>query len=357
MAQASIFATSGAPNAMALVRCGDRRLAVVASSSAALLDVIDLDSDDRATRSVALPIGSSPWDVAIVDTAAGMRAVVALYDRHELALVDVCAATPFVVDTCASTRVLTLEPPRTVGGRTVASMPLQNPQGVATSSTAAGATAFVVWGNVLSVAFGDEAMQTGPGVLGAYRIVDDAFVLDMEIDLPCDNPGGIVVDGDTVHVACTGRYRDGVDGFARASQGGLVSIDVDTLTVRDAIAFDHSPLAVTIDADSIVVGDALDGGMRRYDAALVEQADVGAQEEIASIFALTHVDDVLVAARFEDAVVADPFGAAHTTSVQTGSTLRGAIDVAAFDDDDDVFILFSLSAELQRLSRTAVLAP
>lgn len=341
--------TGTSPNAVALTRCGNRGVALVAASGEARLDVIDLRSGDAA--SAVFAVGSNPWDVAVVDTVSGPRAVVSLYGTHELALVDPCAAPPAVLQTIGDDEPIVVNPATTADdGTVITSMTPRNAQAVAVADD----VVWLAWTNIIEFVLGDQPMQTGPGLLSRFRLVDDLLVADGRTILPCENPAAINADSARIVVACTGRYKNSSTGFARASDGALVVVDANSLDLVAAVDLDASPVSLLVHGGDIIVGDALDGTVTRFDTELVQQQQTPTSTGIESVFALDVVDNVVVAAVYgaSDILLVDPFGAAARQPVIAG-TARGVVDLV--HDDSDFFILMSISAQLLRRAHADVL--
>ena len=347
------IATGSVPNALALTTCGDRRVAVVAVSGGARVNVIDLD--DGSADSHEFAVGSNPWDVVIADTAVGPRAIVSLYGTAAVALVDPCSAPPTQLHTIGDDVAMAVEPAVTNrAGDVVTSMLPANPQALAV----AGDVVWLAWTNIIDLAVDDEPMRTGPGLLSRFRIDNDHFVDDGRVVLPCDNPAAIAVDDRRVVVSCTGRYGRSGDGHTRASDGAIVVVDPASLAVVDHVELEASPVSLRLHDGDIVVGDALDGTVRRFDAALLQQQSTGASADIESVFALDVVDGVVVAAGFgaRDFVLVDPFGANRRVDIAP-TRGRGIVDMVSDGDDGDIFLLMTLSSEIVRLPREEVATP
>lgn len=341
--------TGAVPNAVVLVACDDRRVAVVAASIGARIDLIDTDTG--VATSLLLPPGSNPWDVAVIAAIDGPRAIVSLYGDDALVLFDPCSTDPEVLQTSGRDTPIAV-----VDDREIDEMLPRTPQAVAVGHDDQGAAIWLAWTNIIAVAHGHDPMRTGPGLLTRLRLVNDRLVDDGSVVLPCKNPAALAVadqsDRGGVVVACSGVFKNGINGYERASRGAVVVVD-SALDIVAAVDVDAAPASIVFHGGEIVVGDALDGTVARFDAALVEQQRTVKADGIATVFALDVVDGILVAGHFEDRLVADPFGTARSTSIVSGSTFRGIVDLA--HDDDDVFALLSTSGELVRIDRHTVL--
>jgi hypothetical protein len=341
------FPTGTAPNAATRVNCAGSLRALVTSSVDGSLNIIDIV--DGTTTSTHFGSNTNPWDVAIVDDTSSVTgltdptAVVSLYGSNTIATTKVCSSTS-VSSTYTDDEVIVSDGVEYAPG---------NPQAIAVIDN----DIFVAFTNIVRVASGTDDMLTGPGTVVRLHLDDEgALVRDARLTLPCDNPSAIATLNGTLAVACTGRYRVASSGgFARASdsQGAIVVVDTATFTVGDVLAVDASPVSAVFDIDdSLVVGDALDGSVSRYSIApiaLVERAQPTAAADD-SIFAVTIVNDTVVAAAFSGALVGAPFSASpQSVSVDEGLS-RGMVDLAWQPGDVDVFAVMSLSAELVRVS-------
>lgn len=353
-------ATGSTPNAVTLTSCGNTRLAAVTASADARLNLLHVDI--ARSHSVVLPVGSNPWDVAILATDNGPRAVVSLFGNGGIALIDPCTdADVAVLQTITDDGAIALDPPvDDATGTPLTSMTPTTPQAVAFDDD----LVYVAFSNIIAFAVGDDALRAGPGLLLTLRLVSDRLVVQRRDILPCENPAALAIaaDGDVV-VTCSGRYKNGGAGFERASDGAIVRIDAAHVEPISSVVLDASPASIVIaDDGSIVVGDALDGTVARFSADLVEQARTTPADGIDTVFALSLIDDgrnnrVLVAAHFDGKMVVDPLGAPRTHTLHDGPP-RGVIDVVddAEHDDGDVFVLLTLSAQLQRVARSDLLA-
>jgi hypothetical protein len=342
------LATGTAPNDVALTVCGGIRTALVAASADARVDVLGLD--DEGARAVFLGEGTNPWSVA---PSSGGRAVVTLFHADAVALVDVCqgdaldrAAADVVFDIPAVTVPVPVDADGDgVEETTITRLRPRTPQGVVVADD----LAFVTFTNVLAYALDDAPMQTGPGVVARFRIVDDRLHFDQAVMLDCDNPQGIALgDDDDVIVACTGRFAVEEGAHRRISPGGLLRLGRQELDVRHHAELAASPGTPTTWRGDVVSGDVLDGRVLRFDRTLAPVAATAPAVGVESVFNVA-VDGGgrLLAARFGSGeVLIDPFGASAVVRLQPEGPTRGLIDVVT--DGDDLFGLFSLSGELVR---------
>lgn len=340
------FPTGTAPNAVVRVDCTDSPRVLVAASSDSTMNIIDINTG--TTTSVGFNVGANPVDIAVVDGVSSVTgltdptAVVSLFDSHQLASVKVCRSTA-VASTYRDDEVIVSD-----GTEYTPS----NPQGIAV----VGDDIFVAFANITRLAAPDVDMLTGPGTLLRLHTDEEGnFVRDGRLTLPCDNPAAIATRGTTLAVTCTGRYRMTSNRqFLRASdsQGAVVVIDAATFAVTDVLTLDASPMSAVFDVDdTLVVGDALDGSVSRYTTeplALVERAQ---PTDVAddSIFAITIVNDTVVAAAFSGALIGAPFSSTPKLISTDAGLSRGVVDLAWLPGDADVFAVLTLSAELVRI--------
>lgn len=358
----SVLPTGTTPNAVAVVRCEAGPRLLVAASAEGRLDVID-PAGVVSPSSIFLGVGSSPWDVAVVRHAEGSsdldsRAVVTLVGSHGVALVRPCgdvddrALIATVVDTVPFDLVdpVTLRQPEDVDGdgaadTVVTRMTPRTPQAVAVGLDGRIVVAFA---NLLAFATGrDEPMLAGPGLVSTFDVVDDALVLRSRAVVPCENPGGLAVDGDDVFVACAGRYAVTPTGHGKASTGAVVRVDG-----QGAIRMSTSlptPGPVLVHEGVVVAGDLLGGTIVAFDSATLEEtarvAGVsGTDGVIDSAFALVvDGDGTLVAGWFDGRVQRDPFGGGVVTPAPAGPG-RGLVDLV--HDGERLWGLHTLAAEL-----------
>lgn len=374
----TVLPTGTTPNAVAVVRCVDGPRLLVAASAEGRLDILD-PAGEAPPRSVFLGAGTSPWDVAVVrhgedvaDDAADARsrAVVTLVGRHGLALVRPCGE-PALLDTVvddapfALPASIPLRQPDDVDGdgaaETVAEvMTPRSPQAVA---VVAGPIpeVIVAFANILDVSTGTDApMLTGPGLLSRWRLTDDDSggddvglqIVDRVVMPGCENPGALAVMAQgSVAVACAGRFVLADAGHGKASDGAVVTVTLgDVLAVGAARVAPITPGPIVVHDGALVVGDLLDGALRRLDVADLEVvAEHPGPGGIDSAFSLVVTDDdVLVAGWFDGRLAHDPFGALHEVAAPAGPP-RGLIDLV--DDGTTLWGLLTLSAELVAFDR------
>ena len=372
----TVLPTGTTPNAVAVVRCAEGARLLVAASAEARLEVLD-PAGSAPPRSVFLGAGASPWDVAVVRHAdadgaddSASRAVVTLAGSHGVALVRPCG-TPALLDIVVDEVPLPLPAPVTLrqpvdvdGDGTndpvVTAMTPRSPQAVVVVPGAI-PDVIVAFANILDVSTGADApMLTGPGVLSRWRLTDDAedgaatrlTAVDRLVVPGCENPGGLAVAGPgQVAVACAGRFVLAAAGHGKASDGAIVAVTVgDVLAAVARQAGAMTPGPVVAHAGAIVMGDLLDGAVRRLDpgdlSVLAERSGSGA---IDSAFSLVVTDDdVLVAGWFDGRLEHDPFGAPSAVDAPAGPP-RGLVDLV--DDGERLWGLLTLSAELVVLDR------
>lgn len=371
----TVLSTGTTPNAVAVVRCTDGPRLVVTASAEARLDLLD-PAGVAPPRSVFLGAGTSPWDVAVVrhaDEAASdnaSRVVVTLAGSHGVALVRPCGS-PALLDIVVDEVPLplpapvALRQPEDVDGdgtddAVATAMLPRSPQAVVVVSGAV-LEVVVAFANILAVSTGSDApMLTGPALVSRWRLVDgddsDAARLqpiDRLVVPGCENPGGLVVTGPgQVAVACAGRFVLAGAGHGKASDGAVV-----TLTVGDALAAGSrqggamTPGPIVAHAGALVVGDLLDGALRRFDP--VDLAVLGerpGRDGIDSAFSLVVTDDdALVAGWFDGRLEHDPFGPSPYGVDAPAGPPRGLVDLV--DDGERLWGLLTLSAELVAFER------
>jgi hypothetical protein len=355
------------PNSVALARCGDARVAVVAASAAARVDVVAVDSDENAdgfgdvVGAVGFAAGSSPWMVA-ARPGHPEQVLVTLFGEGAVAVVDVCAGVEVgrvVVDVVIDLdRALTPLVPIDADGdgatdATVTRMRLRTPQAVAVDDDG---FAWVTFTNVIEPALPDHPMVAGPGALVRVGVSDagDALVVDDHRVVPCDNPQGLAVDGDDVWVTCTGHFQNQNGGLVRASPGGIVRVARQTFDVVIAANADESfgtPVVFRGEPPGVLgVGSVLGSGVfTLFDAGLNvvrDRAIAGADE---SLFKAVVVDGELAVTRFINGdLILDPLGTARIVRFSPPGTLpRGLVDVVV-DADQTAVGVFTLSSELVR---------
>ncbi len=360
----SVMATGTTPNAVDVVFCADGPRLVVTASGDGRLDVID--PQDGSSEAVFLGEGSNPWGVRSFGDGDDARAVVTLSGLASLALVAPCASPLVVKDTVSDTTLFSLPTPVSLeipfdadgdgdDDSVVTQMLPRFPQAVDATQNGDGDIRVVAaFTNILSFAFaGGGPMRAGPSTLLSASVVDDAFVDVASAVVPCDNAGGVRIDGDDVIVSCAGLFVASDVGHDKASAGGLVIADAASLDVSAAVSLDDDSLGpvVVIDGDgekSIVVGDLLHGGVSSWSReTLARRADVAGRDGVVdSAFALITTDEHAVAGWFDGRVRRDPLHDGPIAGPPPGP-IRGLVDLAVVDDV--VYGLFSLSAELRRL--------
>ncbi len=357
------FDTGTIPNSVALSRCGDERVALVTASGGARLNTLFIDRPAQpASSGVAFPSGSAPWLVVASDGEHdGAQALVTLQGGDALAGVDPCGG---VLSTSLRPDVVVPVPPLTLRNALdadgdgddetrVEAMLLRGPQGLAV----VGERIFVTFTNIFEPAStGAGDMTAGPGALAVFHVdVDGQLAFDSQQLLPCDNPQAVVAArfdaadtaADAVVVSCTGRFAV-VDGdIGRASDGGLVVVDATTLTVLHEARFAMSFGTPVVVDGAIVVGDVLDGVVRRFSAELVLLDEVRLGDGNESLFKVVVVDGLPAVTRFVAGdLVLDPFGAQTSISFVDDGPPRGLLDVAIDDERRQAVGLLTLSAEL-----------
>jgi len=372
----AVLPTGTTPNAVTVVRCADGPRLLVAASAEARLDVLDPDGI-APPRSVFLGAGAAPWDVAVVRHADeapddvdddASRAVVTLVGSHGVALVRPCGA-PALLDTVVDEAPLALPDPVTLrqpddvdGDGTddavATAMTPRSPQAVVVVPGAV-PEVIVAFANILDVSTGTDApMLTGPALLSRWRLANagndgendgDArlVAVDRLVVSGCENPGGLAVAGQgTIAVACAGRFVLAESGHGKASDGAVVTVTVgDVLAEAARQGGPTTPGPIVAHDGALVVGDLLDGAVRRLDP--VDLAVVGERPGsggIDSAFSLVVTgDDVLVAGWFDGRLEHDPFGDPHAVEAPAGPP-RGLVDLV--DDGARLWGLLTLSAEL-----------
>jgi hypothetical protein len=374
----TVLSTGTTPNAVAVVRCSDGPRLVVTASAEARLEVLD-PAGVAMPRSVFLGAGSTPWDVAVVRHADerdsdldddASRVVVTLAGSHGIALVRPCGA-PVLLDTVVDEVPLPLpapvilRQPADIDGdgsddAVATAMLPKSPQPVVVVPGAV-PEVVVAFANILAVSTGSDApMLTGPALVSRWRLVDGADrdaarlqSIDRLVVPGCENPGGLVVTGPgQVAVACAGRFVLAGAGHGKASDGAVV-----TLTVGGALAVvarrggAMTPGPIIAHAGALVVGDLLDGALRRFDP--VDLAVLGerpGRDGIDSAFSLVVTDDdALVAGWFDGRLEHDPFGPSPYGIDAPAGPPRGLVDLV--DDGERLWGLLTLSAELVALER------
>ena len=360
-ARPTATATGTTPNDLVLSSCEGERVALVTASGDARLDVLSLD--EAPARAVFLDDGSQPW---MVDVVGPSRAVVSLFGSNEVALVSPCDQV--VLSRVSAATVVDVSPPVTwrvaedvdgdgIDDVIVSRMVARSPQAV----VVVGAEVFVTYSNLLALSVGGEPMLSGPGLLARFRLSPSAAQADElsfvdAVRLPCENPGGMVGNGEHLVVGCSGRFLFDGGGTQRASAGGIVVVDVGTFAVTASITLaDFSAGTPALHGDTIVVGNLLGGELRRYDLSLALLDSVVLGDANESIFSVVNVlqsgsdADVGAALFLAGTFVVSPFGAATTLQVAAEGPARGLIDVAIDDDDGSALGLLTLSAELVRV--------
>lgn len=353
------------PNSVALARCGDDRVAVVAASAAARVDAIAVDGAGDGfgdvVGAVGFAAGSSPWMV-VARPGHPAQVLVTLFGERAVAVVDVCAGVEVgrvVVDVAIDLdRALTPLVPIDADGdgatdATVTRMLVRAPQAVAVDDDG---FAWVTFTNVIEPALPDHPMVAGPGVLVRVALSDagDALSVDAHQIVPCDNPQGLAVDGDDVWVTCTGQFQNQNGGLVRASPGGIVRVARSTFDVVTAASFDESfgtPVVFRGEPPGVLgVGSVVGSGVfTLFDAGLNVVRDRAIAGDDESLFKAVVVDGELAVTRFINGdLILDPLGTARIVRFSPPGTLpRGLVDVVV-DADQTAVGVFTLSSELVR---------
>jgi hypothetical protein len=342
------FAAGTTPNDVALSRCGQATVALVADSGEARLHAIDV-ADGRvvATTHFAEEQGpggarfASPWAVAV--TPDGARAAVTLFGQDKIAWVDPCAGV--VLDVAGLEGAVTPEPVVLAAGRVL-----------------------VAWPNIRAFGLGGDPPVLGAGVVAAYSVSGDVLTLEGAVELSCKNPQGLAVvpaaggtaDAGDVLVACSGPLARGPDGGQAAIEdGALVRLDARTLEVKHTVAAGRrAPGTPAVVGGRLVVGSLVDpllcsaplGAPALEDCIRLPGADVEAifevvrwDEETALAAQFTR-DALLVievpgtALRVRDAIAVGPGGAAFRGAL--------ALDARRGFGRIDAVALLGLSAEI-----------
>jgi hypothetical protein len=302
--------------------------------------------------------------------AAWAAARVPVLDPHGVALVQPCGA-PALLDTFVDDTPISLPEPIALrgaddvdgDGTTETTAVAMRPRSPQAAVGLADDTVVVAFANILDVSTGPDApMLAGPGLLVRLRLDDDTRLAPVDrVLLPgCENPGGLAVgqqgQGQVVAVACAGRFVLADGGHGKASDGAVVLVDIEAddgaLVPGAQRVAAMTPGPIVVHDDALVVGDLLDGALRRLDPVSLdvvdEQAGAGGVDSAFSL--VVTADDGLVAGWFDGRLAFDPFGAAIDHAAPAGPP-RGLIDLV--DDGERLWGLLTLSAELVALPREA----
>lgn len=355
------FPAGSMPNDVALSRCDDRAVALVADSGEARLHAIHLD--DGSVRASTVfgtltgPSGdrfASPWAVAV--TPDGARAAVTLFGQDRVAWVEPCAGT--VLHVVAVDGAVTPQPVAVT------------PEGVVAAFT-----------NVRRFSHDGEPPELDPGLVVLFNTEGDRLVRAAHATLPCRNPQGLAVALPELVVSCSGPLARGPDGGQAAmDDGAIVRLDATTLHVKHVHPAGRlAPGTPVVTERGLVAGSLVDprlmavpsDGMSR-DAPLVAGPLMAGTAVDALFEAVRWDDDTTLVTRFSaDAILVLSDTAAEPTTVPDvvhtikvgpgGVAFRGllALDVrrelALEPGAVDAVALLGLSAEVVPLALHEVL--
>lgn len=268
--------TGTLPNDVALARCGDARLAVVAATFDAALDAVSLDGTPAPAGAYFPPEpdrgGAEPFGVSA--HPSGDRAAVTLRGHHEVAWVDPCRAQVLArarpenafgeIMRVVLDEPITLRDPRDVDGdgfadEVVERMQLMAPQAVLVGED----RLYVAYTNLLEPALDTDPpapMLLGPAVAVVFSFENDELrtravrVYDGYL-----NPQALSFGPDgTVWLSLSGAFGIEDGRLVSASSGALLQLSAADLTLLRTIDVgDFAPATPAVVGDTVVVGSLL----------------------------------------------------------------------------------------------------
>jgi hypothetical protein len=195
--------------------------------------------------------------------------------------------------------------------------------------TSDGEDVFVLFTNILRSATPTTPMQLWPGVLGHVRIVDNTPIWQSLVQLPCDNPSSLDVATDVIWISCSGRLGFSGGRTEQVGDGALVVVPRSGARLGVAqrrVQARHAFGPLLFDNNRVVVGDLLDGTLRRYSSAGALQDEHVVQSGVSSLFSTIMVGGQLWVGGFAPAeVIIDPFGSSKRVRLDSAAAPRGLV--------------------------------